>query len=104
MMYDLGVPAGVTTHPQLGSEFGSPNVTQTSVLSGSGVSECAQCLRSKSRFYFVLKALLFLWKSSRVQVPGFHSLTSFQSSTAPRPKDDAFADTFMSAARLYRVL
>ena len=25
MMYDLGVPAGVMTHPRLGSEFGSPN-------------------------------------------------------------------------------
>ena len=34
---------------------------------------------------------------------GFHSLPSFCTSTALRPKDDASADTFMSAAGLYRV-
>ena len=65
MMYDLGVPAGVTTRPRLGFEFGSPDVTQTSVLSGSGVSGRDPCLRSKSRFCFALKALPFFWKSSR---------------------------------------
>ena len=66
MMYNLGVPAGVTTRPWLGSEFGSPDVTQTPMLSGSGVSGHAPCLRSKSRFCFVLKPLPFYGS-----LPGF---------------------------------